>query len=112
MPINIPLPEAPRDSGAWSGPQVVLSSVVSLGVPAFAFAAWTFPAPLVLPAFSVVAVMAASCVAALAWTQPHRPRAQRITYWDIAGALAFIGAGAALLSDPEQAMPLLEARAR
>jgi len=39
-----------------------------------------------------------------------KARPARITYWDIAGALTFIGIVAALLSDPDQVVPLMEAR--
>jgi hypothetical protein len=34
--------------------------------------------------------------------------ATALTYWDIAGALTVVGIFAALLSEPELALPLLE----
>jgi len=77
----------------------------------FAALAWKVPFALVLPLFSVVLIAGAVAVAALAWASSSEPRRPaRVTYWDIAGALTLIGIVAALLSDPEQVVPLMEAR--
>ena len=89
---------------------VAVALAASLGAVAFALAVWMLPRPLVLPAFSVVAVSAAGLLALLAWRLPRPRTAARVTYWDVAGALTFIGVCAALLSDPEQALPLMEMR--
>ena len=65
--------------------------------------------PLVLPAVGVLAIIAAIAVAAIAWLTAQRLTAT-VNYWDIAGALTFVGIFAALLSDPELALPLLESQ--
>jgi hypothetical protein len=69
--------------------------------------AWTLPLPLVLPAIGVLATLAAVIVGFVAWfaTQHHKAF---LTYWDVAGALTLIGVFAALLSEPELALPLLD----
>jgi hypothetical protein len=87
-----------------------MAAIAGLGAAAFAYASWILPTPLVLPATSIFAVAAASLVAAVAWAAAGLPATERVTYWDVAGALTFIGICAALLSDPEQVIPLLETR--
>ncbi len=108
MPTQIPLvsrkPEDRRD-----GPQRLLSALALSGVLAAALLVATMPAALVLPALSVLAVFAAGGTALLAWRRAERRRPDRVGYWDVAGALALVGVCAALLGDPEQALPLLEA---
>ena len=81
-----------------------------LGGSGFGLAVWALPAPLVLPAFSAAAVLAALAVALSTARAPASPQAPRLTYRDLSGGLALIGIAAALLSDPEQVLPLVEAR--
>jgi hypothetical protein len=64
----------------------------------------------VLPIVSVMAVVAAGTTAVLAWLTAQRLIATGVTYWDITGALTFIGIFAALLSDAGQVLPLLESQ--
>lgn len=65
------------------------------------------PGPLVLPAIGVLATLAAAVVALTAWLATRQlPTA--LTYWDVAGALTFVGVVATLLSEPELALPLLD----
>lgn len=75
-------------------------------------AAALVPAPLILPVLSAVLVLMAGIVAALAWSVPPARNRPRLDHWDISGALAFLGFCAALLSEPEQVLPLLEAARR
>jgi hypothetical protein len=85
-------------------------ALAGLGAAGFGACVWALPAALVLPAFSVLAIALAGAAALLALAVRGRPALTRVTYWDIAGALTFVGICAALLSDPEQAIPLLESR--
>jgi hypothetical protein len=110
LPVDIPVSSPPRRTDPWDGPKVAMALSACLGATAFVLAAWTLPGPLVLPVFSVLAILAAGVLAVVAWTGPRPRPAARLTYWDIAGALTFIGVCAALLSDPEQALPLMEMR--
>jgi hypothetical protein len=110
MPVRIPVSTPSRPSQRWDGPQVAVVVLSLAGAIAAALCLWTLPLPLILPALSVLIVFAAAGLALVAWMRPHRPASVRVTYWDIVGALTFIGICAALLSDPEQVVPLLEAR--
>ncbi|HEX8662686.1 MAG TPA: hypothetical protein VF744_01495 [Beijerinckiaceae bacterium] len=81
---------------------VVAALVAAAGVAALA---WTLPRALVLPALSVLLVVLAFGLVGLSRTGPDgRPTAARY----VAAALAFIGFGAAFLTDPEAVLPLLE----
>src|SRR5688572_4100750 len=110
MPVQIPVSNPSRRNDPWDGPKIALAALAGVGAAAFAVCAWILPAPLVLPAFSVLAIVLAGAAALMALAAQGRPALTRVTYWDIAGALTFIGICAALLSDPEQAIPLLESR--
>jgi hypothetical protein len=65
------------------------------------------PRPLVLPLFGMAALAIAAVFACLARWQAVDWLAGHVTMWDIAGALAFIGFAAVLLSEPEIVLPLL-----
>jgi hypothetical protein len=67
------------------------------------------PAQLVLPALSGVFIVAALGLAAFAWMRPVvRTKPTQITYWDVSGALYFLGCGAAMLGEAEYIVPLME----
>jgi hypothetical protein len=91
-----------------SGPQGVLIAAVLATAAALWFLSGTLPVPLVLPVVSTFLILAAALVAILAWRRPaidpHLPN-----YWDVSGALTMAGIGAALLSEPDAVLPLLEA---
>jgi hypothetical protein len=76
-----------------------------------ALSAWTLPPAFTLPTVCLVALVAAGAAAAFAWNNRVGDRAHP-NYWDIAGALAFVGMCAAMLSEPDQLWPLLEATPR
>jgi hypothetical protein len=60
-----------------------------------------FPIPLVLPAASLLLLFAAALVALYAWWT-RQPRAnKRLTLWDVAAALTFLGCAAAILGEIE-----------
>lgn len=108
MPIQLQSPNPPVRYNEWKGPKLVAAIVAIAGMLASGAVAWTAPSPLVLPIVSVMAVCAAGAAAVMAWMTAQRLAATSITYWDIAGALTFIGIFAALLSDAGQVLPLLE----
>jgi hypothetical protein len=72
-------------------------------------AAQQVPGALLLPILSAALILSACVTALVAWASPQ-PRPDRLTYWDVTGALTLLGICAALLSEPEQVVPLLEAR--
>jgi hypothetical protein len=64
------------------------------------------PHGLVLPAVGVAALIAGAGVALFAWLFGSRRKPDRISAWDFAGALLFVGFAATVLSRPEQLMQL------
>jgi hypothetical protein len=60
------------------------------------------PRELILPALCLIAIAGAAVVSLVAWRQGSIRNPQRVTAWDVAGALAFVACAAAILSDPQQ----------
>jgi hypothetical protein len=92
--------------------QPSLQSVVQMGIAALlavavlALVLSRLPHGLVLPAVGAAALIAGAGVALFAWLfgSPRKP--DRISAWDFAGALLFVGFAAIILSHPEQIMQL------
>ena len=107
MPIQLPTPKPHPRFRDWSGPTLTAMAVSLAGASALGTMAFTLPPPLVLPAIGVLATLAATAIALIAWTTARR-MAATITYWDVAGALTLIGIVATLLSEPELVLPFFE----
>jgi hypothetical protein len=60
--------------------------------------------PLFLPMVSLIAFASSAIVALGAWCSSSDRHGTDITLWDISGALAFIGAAAGMLSEPQQVL--------
>ena len=60
--------------------------------------------PLFLPLVSLIAFASSAVVALAAWCSSSDHHSRDITLWDISGALAFIGAAAGMLSEPQQVL--------
>ncbi|MBI4274686.1 MAG: hypothetical protein HY659_08310 [Rhizobiales bacterium] len=60
---------------------------------------WLLQAAQVLPMFSLVSLAAAGAAALLAWRSGAERDSDGITLWDVAGALAFFGFAAGMLSE-------------
>lgn len=110
MPVQIPVRNSTPHG--WDGPRLAAAGAGAAGLASFATAMWILPHALVLPAFSILAVAAAAAFSLLAWRQTRARDPDRVTYWDLAGAATLVGIFAALLSDPQQVLPLLEAHSR
>jgi hypothetical protein len=90
------------------GPQGALVTAALLTAAALWFLSATIPAPLILPVVSTLLLLGAAILALVAWRQPGAdPRLPN--YWDVSGALTLAGIGAALLSEPDAVLPLMEA---
>ena len=109
MPVRIPVAQ-PHKRNRWDGPSLALVALTAALAAASAGAMWALPRALLLPSLSVLMVALAAVVAFAAWRWREPQRPNRVTYWDIAGALTLFGIAAALLSDPAEVIPLLEAR--
>ena len=66
------------------------------------------PRPLVLPALCLIAIAAACAAALFAWRTGAAESGPRITAWDVAGGLVFIGFAAGILSNPEHVVQLAD----
>ena len=60
------------------------------------------PRELVLPVLCLIAIAGTALVSLLAWRRGVRRDSQRVTLWDVAGALAFVACASAILSNPQQ----------
>jgi hypothetical protein len=107
VPMQLPTPKPQIRFRGWSGPTLAAAAAVFAGASATSALVWTLPAPLVLPAIGVLATLAAAIVALIAWLTAQQMSAS-LTYWDVVGALTLVGVFAALLSEPELVLPLLE----
>lgn len=77
-----------------------------LGVLPTAVIALLAPKAVALPAASLVSIALAAGVAIYAWRAQVNYRSQGLTFWDLAGMLAFIGFGAGAMSEPLAALEL------
>ncbi len=66
------------------------------------------PRPLVLPTLCLIAIAGAGVASFVAWRRNTATESRNVTAWDVAGALAFIGCAAAIMSNPEQMLYLAE----
>jgi len=62
---------------------------------------FSIPIPLVLPIASLLLLIAAALVALYAWLTGRSRSGARVTWWDVAAALAFLGCAAAILGEIE-----------
>jgi hypothetical protein len=88
-------------------PHATLAGLTALAAAPIALIAVAVPRPLVLPVLSIAAVAAAALAALYAWARGAGKRGDTLTAWDIAGACALIGCGAAMVSEPENVLNLL-----
>lgn len=71
-----------------------------------AIVALVFPKTIALPAASLLSLVLAAAIAIYAYRSSVPYRSRGLTFWDLAGMLAFIGFGAGALSDPLAALQL------
>ena len=87
-------------------PSVRLRVLFILGVLPAALVAVFAPKAIALPAASLISIMLAGAVAIYAYRARVNYRAQGLTFWDLAGMLAFIGFGAGAISEPMATLEL------
>lgn len=90
-------------------PQSLITAAAMVGTAALPLYLLTalVPRELVLPVLCLIAVAGTALVSLLAWRRGVRRDPQRVTLWDVAGALAFVACAAAILGDPRQVAGLL-----
>ena len=85
-------------------PHAALAMLTLLAAAPLCVVAALTPPPLVLPVFSIVFLALAGLTALYAWRSRAVRHSTTITSWDVAGAFAFVGFGAAILSKPENVL--------
>ena len=86
--------------------QATLATIATAIVaPLFLFVALV-PQGLVMPVLCVAATAVSLSIAALAWWQGATSKPDRVSIWDVAGALQLIAVAAGLFSQPEQVLRL------
>jgi hypothetical protein len=95
-----------RDVAAALGRPIHAAALMLAAAAPIVFTAALVPSTVVLPVLSVAALIAAAGVALAAWRSNARAHGNAVTLWDIAGASALIGCGAAMLSKPENVVDL------
>lgn len=117
MAITHPAKNFARRSDPWTlGPQVAFAVAVLIAFTVLAISATTLPSDFVFPLTSTLLFVLAGLVALVAWSrgrpseqaQANDQAAPHVTYWDVAGALTFIGICAASLIDSDQVVRLME----
>jgi len=87
-------------------PSIRLRVLFILGALPAALIALIAPKAVALPAASLVSTLLATTVAIYAYRARVNYRSQGLTFWDLAGMLAFIGFGAGAMSEPLAALEL------
>jgi hypothetical protein len=88
-------------------PHVTLAMLTALAAAPIALSLVFVPHTAVLPLISLAAVALAAITALVAWVRRAKRHGDRVTMWDVSGALAFIGCAAAMLSRPDNVLQLL-----
>jgi hypothetical protein len=107
----MPATDPTRQEAAASGPTIGMAIAAGLLTATLGLSALMLPPAFTLPTVCLTALAAAGATAAFAWNSRVRHQGHP-NYWDIAGALTFVGMCAAMLSEPDQLWPLLEAMPR
>jgi hypothetical protein len=103
---NIDYSPADTHRAASIGPRASLAVLASAAALPAVVLLWTVPPPLLLPALGLLSLAIAGVLSLIAWSVRAEPRASHITLWDVAGAYAFIGFAAGILSRPEQVLEI------
>lgn len=80
---------------------------VTVLVAALAIFVLILPHPVVLPLFSLWALIAAACTVLLAILSPRARRPSAVAAWDMAGAFTLVGCAAAILGEIEPIIELI-----
>jgi hypothetical protein len=88
------------------GTQLTLAALAAATVAPLALLVSLVPRAQVLPVLCLVALAAAALVACVAWCCGAKRHGDSITSWDVAGALAFIGFAAGMLSETSSILQL------
>jgi hypothetical protein len=99
---------AGRSTLAYAPHVTIAVLALIAAVPGFVII-WLMSVSLLLPAFSLACLVNAGCAALLAWCLRAKRHTDHVNLWDVAGAYAFIGFAAGMISKPEQVLQLFGA---
>ena len=88
------------------GAHAFADALIGAAIVGFIMIFWLVPAALLLPAFSLFAVICAAVAAAFAWRTGAARHSRNVTAWDVSGACALCGIAAGMLSEPENVVQL------
>jgi hypothetical protein len=91
------------------GPQLAFVAAVVTAFALSAACAAMLHKDFALPVISTLFFVLSGGIALIAWKLSPASRPDQVTYWDVAGALTFIGICAAAQVEPDQVVRLVEA---
>jgi hypothetical protein len=94
------------------GPPVALAAAILATFCIAAMSPTTLPGGSSGVAIATLLFLMASAAALIAWVSGRSPGASSLTYWDVAGALTFIGICVASTVEPNEMVALIEAADR
>ncbi|MBN8919784.1 MAG: hypothetical protein J0H62_03595 [Rhizobiales bacterium] len=97
-----------KPAGLASRPLAAFAAAIGLAFAGAGFARWGLPQPLVIPLTVSLLLAGAAAVGVWAWSMRCTRNGEGLTYWDVAGALTFIGVGLSALIEPNHVVTLLE----
>jgi hypothetical protein len=109
MSITNPRKPIARTHAQTFGPQVLFASAVAAAFAVLAGAVTRLSDTLVAPVASTLLLVIAAAAALVGWLREGGTETSRVTYWDVAGALTFVGIGAAALVDSDQIARVFDA---
>ena len=98
--------------GRLIGPPTLLAAAVLAVFGTVAMAPATLSNGSVGAVIAILLFLTASAAALVAWLGGRRLRGRGLTYWDVAGALTFIGICVAATVEPNEMVALIEATDR
>jgi hypothetical protein len=101
-----------KDRTGLHGPEILFAAAVLASFAILAFAAAAFPDHFALPVTSTLLLASAGLAALIAWLRERGPESDRVTYWDVAGALTLIGISAGTLVDPDHLLRIVDSPPR
>jgi hypothetical protein len=109
MALTSPAKRVPHQRGRSAvGPELAFSGSMAAALAALGASTIMLPRDLVFPILSTVFFMLAGVVALVAAISGRSSERDPPTYWDIAGALTFIGICVAALIDPDQLVRIVQ----
>ena len=108
MAISNPGKRFVRWAPSIGGPKLAFAAAMLAAGAALALSGPRLPGDLVLPVLSMVFFALAASVALIAGLFARGDAQRAPSYWDVAGALTFIGICVAALVDPDQMVRLVE----